>query len=29
LIDDGAIKGRTIGEADNGGFFARAFGWLF
>ncbi len=29
LVDDGAIKGRTIGEADNGGFFARTFGWLF
>jgi len=29
LIDDGAVKGRTIGEADNGGFFARTFGRLF
>ncbi len=29
LVDDGAVKGRTIGEADNGGFFSRAFGWLF
>lgn len=29
LVDDGAVKGRTIGEADNGGFFARTFGWLF
>jgi len=29
LVDDGAIKGRTVGEADNGGFFARTFGWLF
>jgi outer membrane protein assembly factor BamD len=29
LVDDGAVKGRTIGEADNGGFFSRTFGWLF
>jgi outer membrane protein assembly factor BamD len=29
LIDDGAVKGRPIGEADNGGFFARTFGRLF
>ena len=29
LVDDGAVKGRTIGEADNGGFFNRSFGWLF
>ena len=29
LIDDGQVKGRVVGEADNGGFFSRTFGWIF
>ncbi|MBV9782628.1 MAG: outer membrane protein assembly factor BamD [Acidisphaera sp.] len=29
LIADGAVKGKIVGEADNGGFFSRNFGWIF
>jgi outer membrane protein assembly factor BamD len=29
LVLDNEVKGQTIGQADNGGFFSRNFGWLF
>jgi len=29
LIADKQVQGKTVGEADNGGFFARTFGWIF
>jgi outer membrane protein assembly factor BamD len=29
LVADKQVKGREIGQADNGGFFHHAFGWMF
>jgi outer membrane protein assembly factor BamD len=29
LVDDHQVSGKPVGEADNAGFFSRAFGWIF